>query len=200
MDCIPEEIRMSGAFEKIEVPKKPLGKKYIPRSGSLSPSTAKINEPKLKVDIPASPATPSHKSPKDKKESDARRLAQRQKQIAFGHNTLGYKIFMALPPEARIHGTPREPEIYQICSKRSWDGQVRKWRRELHAYDPTPTSIYPDHLERLVSQWKIELGEAGPMTDDLGLDDDDSEEDVQNLEDLEKNLLVELNISEQTQQ
>ena len=28
------------------------------------------------------------------------------------------------------------PDPYQVCSKRSWDGQIRKWRRLLHKYDP----------------------------------------------------------------
>lgn len=31
---------------------------------------------------------------------------------------------------------PNTPDKYQRCSKRSWDGQVRKWRRELHEWDP----------------------------------------------------------------
>ena len=25
-------------------------------------------------------------------------------------------------------------------SKRAWDGQIRKWRRELHLWDPIPTA------------------------------------------------------------
>lgn len=28
------------------------------------------------------------------------------------------------------------PDPFQVCSKRSWDGQIRKWRRLLHKYDP----------------------------------------------------------------
>lgn len=31
---------------------------------------------------------------------------------------------------------PKTPNKYQVCSKRSWDGQIRKWRRMLHFYDP----------------------------------------------------------------
>jgi hypothetical protein len=31
---------------------------------------------------------------------------------------------------------PRTPDKNQQCSKRSWDGQVRKWRRALHQWDP----------------------------------------------------------------
>jgi histone RNA hairpin-binding protein len=31
---------------------------------------------------------------------------------------------------------PCTPDIRQVCSKRSWDGQIRKWRRLLHEYDP----------------------------------------------------------------
>ena len=31
---------------------------------------------------------------------------------------------------------PVTPDIHQACSKRAFDGQVRKWRRKLHAWDP----------------------------------------------------------------
>eukprot|EP00959_Pyramimonas_sp_CCMP1952_P102344 2141001-Pyramimonas_sp.AAC.1 len=31
---------------------------------------------------------------------------------------------------------PVTPDVRQICSKRSWDGQVKKWRRALHEWDP----------------------------------------------------------------
>ena len=31
---------------------------------------------------------------------------------------------------------PVTPDIHQACSKRAFDGQVRKWRRMLHAWDP----------------------------------------------------------------
>lgn len=31
---------------------------------------------------------------------------------------------------------PHTPDKYANCSKRSFDGQLRKWRRQLHAYDP----------------------------------------------------------------
>ena len=31
---------------------------------------------------------------------------------------------------------PDTPDVNQICSKRSFDGQAKKWRRELHLWDP----------------------------------------------------------------
>lgn len=31
---------------------------------------------------------------------------------------------------------PDTPDVHQICSKRSFDGQAKKWRRELHLWDP----------------------------------------------------------------
>jgi len=71
------------------------------------------------------------------KESDEHRLSQRQKQIDYGKNTVGYENFVKLiPKDKRLKEHPRTPDKYQVCSKRAWDGQVRKWRRQLHAYDP----------------------------------------------------------------
>jgi hypothetical protein len=34
---------------------------------------------------------------------------------------------------------PQTPDKYQKISKRSWDFLVRKWRRQLHHFDPRPT-------------------------------------------------------------
>jgi len=79
------------------------------------------------------------KKPRKEKprEHDSRRLAARQKQIDIGMNTVGYKRFCELVPDAaRSKNHPKIPDINQVCSKRSWDGQVRKWRRQLHDFDP----------------------------------------------------------------
>lgn len=70
-------------------------------------------------------------------ETNATRLTQRQKQINFGKATVGYKRYISLVRvEDRTRKDPQTPDKYQVCSKRSWDGQVIKWRRQLHLYDP----------------------------------------------------------------
>ncbi|GAB5368791.1 hypothetical protein AAMO2058_001350000 [Amorphochlora amoebiformis] len=74
-------------------------------------------------------------------EQNERRLATRQKQIDFGKNTLAYDNYTRLVPRRsrriseRLGAHPVTPKKTQICSKRSWDGQVRKWRRLLHGWD-----------------------------------------------------------------
>lgn len=77
------------------------------------------------------------------KETDAHRIAQRQKQIDYGKNTLGYQRYTEEVPRylrrkisTRIAVHPETPDVRQICSKRSFDGQAKKWRRELHLWDP----------------------------------------------------------------
>lgn len=51
------------------------------------------------------------------------------------------------------------PNIYQVCSKRSWDGQMRKWRRYLHQWDPQAEEdeivINPEEEEE---EWKDDEG------------------------------------------
>lgn len=72
------------------------------------------------------------------RETDQHRLAQRQKQIDLGKNTLGYQRYReAVPREKRNRKKdPSTPDVYQVCSKRAFEGQVKKWRRMLHAWDP----------------------------------------------------------------
>ncbi|MCO5588683.1 hypothetical protein L7F22_042642 [Adiantum nelumboides] len=82
-------------------------------------------------EIPDTPAV------KGTEEDDAHRLSQRQRQVDFGKNTLGYERYIELVPRCkRKLRDPQTPNPKQVCSKRSWDGQVRKWRRLLHVYDP----------------------------------------------------------------
>jgi len=76
------------------------------------------------------------------RETDVKRLASRQKQIDIGMNTPGYKEFLSQKSKGLISKTePKIPDKFQICSKRSWDGQIRKWRRQLHEYDPPGLEI-----------------------------------------------------------
>eukprot|EP00668_Euglena_longa_P048397 GGOE01065465.1.p1 GENE.GGOE01065465.1~~GGOE01065465.1.p1 ORF type:complete len:464 (-),score=83.60 GGOE01065465.1:354-1745(-) len=69
-------------------------------------------------------------------ETDPHRLEQRQKQIDFGLATTGYANYVAC-----LKSNPEQvkpipiPNIYVKCSKRSWDGQIKHWRRLLHIWD-----------------------------------------------------------------
>jgi hypothetical protein len=64
------------------------------------------------------------------------RLAYRQKQVEKGKNTAGYKNYRASVSKCRrTKDCPRTPDVNRKCSKRSFDGQIRAWRRALHQYD-----------------------------------------------------------------
>lgn len=41
---------------------------------------------------------------------------------------------------------PRTPDVHQVTSKRAFDGQVRKWRRALHEWDPEHTGINESNI------------------------------------------------------
>lgn len=87
------------------------------------------------------------------RETDSKKLASRQKQIDYGKNTTGYMLYTAqVPRNQRKRGDhPWTPNKYQLCSKRSWDGQVRKWRRALHKFDPNEPSCDSIETESNVS-------------------------------------------------
>lgn len=40
----------------------------------------------------------------------------------------------------RTRGHPWTPDKYKKCSTRSWQGQIRKWRKVLHKWDPSTES------------------------------------------------------------
>ncbi len=111
------------------------------------PAVAKTVKPAAPVAVAAKPvpAIPQEDEAPEGGESDEARLRARQKQIEYGKNTDGYRNYVAkVPKDQRVKGMPSTPDKYQKCSKRSWDGQVRKWRRQLHAYDPAPAPLSDD--------------------------------------------------------
>lgn len=70
---------------------------------------------------------------------EVRRRRQREKQVEFGRSTEGYTNMVRLvehDPLLRSGGVlPLSPPATEHGSKRSWDIQLRKWRRALHMFD-----------------------------------------------------------------
>jgi len=102
------------------------------------------------------------------READEHRLGQRQKQIDYGKATVGYNHYLDLVPRKnRNKEEPRTPDKHQMCSKRSWDGQVRKWRRLLHSYDPESTDSSSDSLDLIVDVDSIEEDKDNDVNDSV---------------------------------
>eukprot|EP01125_Pyxidicula_operculata_P005098 TRINITY_DN1866_c0_g1_i1.p1 TRINITY_DN1866_c0_g1~~TRINITY_DN1866_c0_g1_i1.p1 ORF type:complete len:636 (-),score=218.51 TRINITY_DN1866_c0_g1_i1:2526-4433(-) len=93
-------------------------------------------------------ADPDAKAKRTPSPLDDHRIAQRQKQIMYGYHTVGYLRYRLLvPKERRTADHPRTPKKEQGCSKRSWDGQLKKWRRDLHRWDPEDPIAFKAMLE-----------------------------------------------------
>jgi len=105
---------------------------FSPKSSSSTPYKSP-SSPLVRFTSSKSPRSPIRPiSPLDEQ-----RLAQRQKQIDYGYRTVGYLRYRLLvAKDHRKPEHPRTPKKTQGCSKRSWDGQLKKWRRDLHLWDP----------------------------------------------------------------
>jgi len=124
-------------------------------------------------------------------ENDPRRLEQRQKQIEYGYKTIGYQNYISkVPKNGRGPKDPVTPRKNQKCSKRSWDGQIRKWRRELHQWDPE-TQEEKNHFIALIKETygeePSEPGEGGP-NDNLAMGSLSEEEQLPFLEHAQSSL------------
>ncbi|CAN8001411.1 unnamed protein product [Ixodes hexagonus] len=90
---------------------------------------------------PARGAGPPPRRLPQAKETDPEVLARRLKQIEYGKSTEGYKRYCdAVPKDKREHLHPRTPDRFVQYSRRSWDAQIRIWRRQLHLWDPPQIS------------------------------------------------------------
>lgn len=80
--------------------------------------------------------TPMKRHQNVEREEDPHRIENRMKQVSYGKSSEGYLNYIkCVPVNKRVRGDPKTPDVEQVCSKRSWDGQIKKWRRALHAFD-----------------------------------------------------------------
>lgn len=93
--------------------------------------------------------------------SDTHVLAQRQKQIDFGKNTLAYDRYSTeVKRRERTEKDPQTPDASEPISKRRFDGKVKAWRRSLHVWEDT----HPPQQADSVTHEKSEAHAVGGST------------------------------------
>ena len=72
---------------------------------------------------------------KNEKESDPEVLQRRQKQIDYGKNSIAYdKYSTQVLKSERPNYFPKTPNKYKKYSRRQWDGSIKAWKLQIHAW------------------------------------------------------------------
>lgn len=96
-------------------------------------------------------------------EVDTETLRKRQKRINFGKVTSEYQRYiLAVPRKQRKPFHPKTPNKFRKCSRRKFDGLIKKWRKLLHVWDENP-DLLPEYKSSIDAQ-----DEEENVTDDFG--------------------------------
>lgn len=81
-------------------------------------------------------------------ENDQQVISRRQKQLDYGKNTIGYQAYLSKVPKSnRSRENPVTPDKFVKYSRRSWDQQVKIWRKKIHEFDPPEVIHYQSKPE-----------------------------------------------------
>ncbi|XP_046334419.1 uncharacterized protein LOC124116876 [Haliotis rufescens] len=107
-------------------------------------------------------------------EDDEVILARRQKTVDYGKNTIGYDRYSQTIPRAKRQKChPKTPNKYWKVSRRSWDTQVKTWRKLLHIWDPPSTGgAHNSSTDAAITDCSSEGSLEASMERDLNLDSD----------------------------
>eukprot|EP01060_Flectonema_neradi_P005720 TRINITY_DN1382_c2_g2_i1.p1 TRINITY_DN1382_c2_g2~~TRINITY_DN1382_c2_g2_i1.p1 ORF type:complete len:373 (+),score=107.38 TRINITY_DN1382_c2_g2_i1:60-1121(+) len=143
----PQFAAVKKAEEVSEKPLNPAAQPFVsqfPNDATDSDSCSDIDYPAPwgEIQLPPPPATKSLRHV----ERDQWRLKQRAKQIEIGQLTIGNKNLLRAQEIGFKHDIeiPKTPNLYQVCSKRAWDSQVRRWRQMLHKFDHLTEQLWSE--------------------------------------------------------
>jgi len=114
--------------------------------------------------------------PKFDMETDEVILNRREKQIAYGKNTVDYDRYTEMVARAtRKDRMPRTPNKNKKYSRRQWDGLVKNWKQQIHS---TVNALEgaEDGMESAggEAEWKLDgrLSSSGSWAEEVEAEDD----------------------------
>eukprot|EP00092_Neocalanus_flemingeri_P109042 GFUD01140086.1.p1 GENE.GFUD01140086.1~~GFUD01140086.1.p1 ORF type:complete len:230 (-),score=69.13 GFUD01140086.1:63-752(-) len=95
--------------------------------------------------------------PKFDMETDEDVLNRREKQIAYGKNTVDYDKYAELVKRAdRKDRMPRTPNKNRKYSRRQWDGLVKTWKQQIHSTVTALEGVEEEMESSIDQDWKLD--------------------------------------------
>jgi len=109
--------------------------------------------------------------PKFDKETDEAVLSRREKQIAYGKNSVDYDRYTEMvAKDNRKDRMPRTPIKHKKYSRRQWDGLVKDWKQQIHDTVNTLEGVEGDMETASKSDGRI--SSTGSWAEEVEAEDD----------------------------